>query len=150
MALAVAALLAAGAANACSPLRKTPEEWDAYFRAEYAKQVGASRSVYWATLEDVSRGSNYPRYTIVAGNVIQGATPPTTLQSPDRLVGSCGPNPCYGIEQIQPNSPAGSKVLVFLGATPGGELEVIDIAAEGASRTDSLLALIQALSVASK
>ena len=150
MALAVAALFAAGAANACSPPRKTPEEWDAYFKAEYEKLVGASRSVYWATLEDASQGSNYPRYTIASDSVIQGANPPATLQSPDRLMGSCGPSPRYGIEQIEPNSPVGSKVLVFLGSTPGGGLEVIDIAAEGASRTDNLLALIQALSVASK
>lgn len=143
LALAVAALFAAGEAAACSPARKSAEEWDAYYTEERNALVSASRVVYWANLDSVVSGRNYRRYTVSHAETVSGYYPPEILQSPDRVMGACGPSPRYRIESISPNSDVGTKVLVFLGRTPGGGLEIIEISPEGDPFTTVMLELLQ-------
>ena len=143
IALAAAALFAAGEASACSPSRKSPEEWDAFYAERRAELIAASRLVYWAQLHAVEDGRNYRRYTVSKGETLYGYYPPESLQSPDRLMGACGPDPRYLIESVSPNSSVGAKVLVFLGVTPGGGLEIIEIAPEGLPPTNTLLEMLQ-------
>ncbi|MNY19953.1 hypothetical protein D3C86_1534110 [compost metagenome] len=143
IALAVAVLFAAGEAAACSPLRKSPEEWEAFYAEGRAKLIAASRLVYWAQLYAVEDGRNYRRYTVSKGETLYGYYPPESLQSPDRLMGACGPDPRYLIESVNPNSSVGTNVLVFLGTTPGGGLEIIEIAPEGLPLTNTLLEMLQ-------
>src|SRR5690606_8777206 len=92
IALVVTALFAAGEAAACSPARKSAEEWDAYYTEERNALVSASRVVYWANLDSVVSGRNYRRYTVSHAETVRGYYSPEMLQSPDRLMSACGPS----------------------------------------------------------